>query len=81
MRSNQIDAYNSIVEIVLAKNGCIQYDLKSVKGNENQFVLLEKWASKEALVAHDVTAHMVAADADSLAYRAKPAKVLELQPI
>ncbi len=45
---------------------------------ENEFVLLEKWESIEALSAHDVTEHMIEADASSSAYRAKPATVIKL---
>ncbi|MGY4730423.1 putative quinol monooxygenase [Burkholderia pyrrocinia] len=74
----QIAAYEKLAPIVRAEHGCLQYDLHAVVGDDNRFVLIERWASTEALAAHDVTPHMIAADAHSPSFRATPAQVLQL---
>ncbi|MFG2819197.1 putative quinol monooxygenase [Kitasatospora sp. NPDC048365] len=75
----QVDAFERLAPIVRAEDGCLQYDLHRVVGDPDRFVLAELWASREALAAHDVTPHMVAADAAAPAFRAGPAQVLELE--
>ena len=80
-RQKQIDAYNKLAPIVLKETGCLQYELKEVENNENEFVLIEKWASKESLSAHDITIHMIEADKSSPIFRAKPATVIILKNI
>jgi len=80
-RQKQIDAYNQLLPLVSKEEGCLQYELKSVSGNENQFVLVERWASKEALTLHDNMPYMIEADSVSPTFRAKPATVIELEDI
>jgi len=80
-RQQQIDAYNTLAPIVRKEKGCLQYDLKEVQGKENEFVLVERWASAEALSAHDVTPHMIEADKLSPIFRAKSATVIKLTDI
>ena len=80
-RKEQIEAFNKLSPQVLAEDGCLQYELKQNNNSENQFVLLEKWESEEALSAHDKTAHMVASDEKNSSFRAKPATVLMLSNI
>jgi quinol monooxygenase YgiN len=77
----QIQAFKQLQPHVLAEKGCLQYELHRVTGEENKFLLIEKWASQEDLTAHDQTAHMVAADAHSPSFRAKPAVVFGLEKI
>ena len=74
----QIAAFERLAPIVRSEPGCLQYDLHAVVGDEDRFVLIERWASTEALAAHDVTPHMIAADAHSPTFRAAPAQVLHL---
>ena len=76
----QIAAYQELAPTVRAEPGCLQYDLHSVFGDEDRFVLIERWSSAEALAAHDVTPHMIAADTHSPTFRAGPATVLRLAP-
>jgi len=80
-RQKQIDAYNKLAPIVLTENGCLQYELKEVENNENEFVLIEKWASKKDLEAHDVTSHMIEADKISPTFRARPVTVIIMKDI
>ena len=77
----QVHAFRKLQPLVLAEKGCLHYELNSVVGEENKFLLIEKWASLEDLKAHDQTEHMVAADAHSPSFRAKPAVVFELEKI
>lgn len=74
----QVRAYERLAPLVLAEPGCLQYELKKVVGNDCMFVLVERWASADALAAHDRTPHMIAADALSPTFRARPATVLQL---
>lgn len=77
-RMEQIQAFNDIRDQVITEEGCLKYELLAVENDVNRFVLIEEWASKEALSAHDITSHMISYDAKSPLYRAKPAQVLEL---
>ncbi|MCX5378481.1 putative quinol monooxygenase [Streptomyces sp. NBC_00091] len=76
----QIAAYERLAPVVRAEDGCLRYDLHQVSGDPDRFVLVERWASKAALAAHDVTPHMVESDAACAAFRAGPAEVIELAP-
>lgn len=80
-RDIQLAAYEKLKPLVLAEPGCLQYELFSDSANENKFVLIEKWASQNALDAHDQTEHMVAADAHSPTFRAKPATVIKMAAV
>ncbi|MGW6708367.1 putative quinol monooxygenase [Streptomyces sp. NPDC054956] len=73
----QIDAYERLAPVVRAEDGCLRYDLHRVSGDPDRFLLMEEWESKAALAAHDVTPHMIEADAASPAFRAGPAQVIE----
>lgn len=77
-QSFQLDAYEKLKPLVLAGPGCLQYELFSDSSDENKFILIEKWASQAALEAHDQTEHMIAADAYSPTFRAKPATVIKM---
>lgn len=74
----QIAAYQGLAPVVRAEPGCLQYDMHQVSGDPDRFVLIERWASREALAAHDATPHMVAADAASPAFRAGPPEIIEV---
>jgi quinol monooxygenase YgiN len=81
LADEQVQTFKKLQPLVLAEKGCLQYELSQVKGEENKFFLIEKWASKEDLDAHDQTAHIVLADAHNPSFRAKPAQVFELEKI
>lgn len=74
----QVAAFERLAPVVRAEEGCLRYDMHQVSGDPDRFVLIERWSSKAALAAHDVTPHMIEADAASPAFRAGPAQVLEL---
>ncbi|GAA1173421.1 quinol monooxygenase YgiN [Kitasatospora gansuensis] len=78
--AEQIAAFTALAPVVRAEPGCLQYDLHTVNDDPDRFVLLEEWASAEALRQHDASAHMVAADAANKAFRAGPAEIVMLSP-
>jgi quinol monooxygenase YgiN len=78
LAQKQIDAFAKLAPLVRAEVGCLQYDLHQVANKPDRFVLLERWSSPEALAAHDVTPHMLEADAKNGAFRAGPVEVLQL---
>ncbi len=77
--AEQVALFEEIAPLVRGEDGCISYDLHSVVGEPNQFVILEWWESVEAIAAHDETPHMVAADAKTPAFRDGPAQVTLIQ--
>lgn len=74
----QIDVFHQLAPLVLAEDGCLQYDLKQVADSSTKFILIEKWLSEEALAKHDVSPHMIEADANNKNFRAKPAMLVRL---
>ncbi len=80
-RDLQIEAFEQLRPLVLAEPGCIQYELFSDAGDENRFILVEKWASEEALAVHGKTGHMLAAGARNPSFRARPASVIKMSPV
>lgn len=77
--SDQLAAFEKLAPLVRAEQGCIQYDIHPVVGNSDSFVLIEKWAPKEALDAHDLAPHMLEAAKHNSTFRAGPATVLFLE--
>ena len=62
-------AFNDNVPAVLAEDGCIEYGAATDAGGvgaiqtpvgDNSFVVIEKWASVDALKAHGASPHMAA---------------------
>ncbi|MDP5240552.1 putative quinol monooxygenase [Uliginosibacterium sp. 31-16] len=80
-RDIQIEAFEKLRPLVLAEPGCIQYELFSDAEDENKFILVEQWASEEALAAHGKTEHMQAAAARNPSFRAGPARLIKMRPV
>lgn len=68
MRSKMLDIFNANVPNVHAEDGCIEYGATidhedagafQTKYGEDTFVVVEKWASLDALKAHTQAPHMV----------------------
>ena len=79
MRAQVLEAFNENVPAVHAEDGCIEYgavvDIEQggpmqTKFGADTFVVVEKWASMQALGAHAKSAHMAA-------YAAKVKDMLE----
>lgn len=78
LRQKQIDAFNKISLIVLKEPGCLQYELKAVADNENEFVILERWYTIDNLYSHENSLHMIEFDKKNELFRAKEAEVIKL---
>ncbi|MFF0436842.1 putative quinol monooxygenase [Streptomyces sp. NPDC004327] len=76
--AEQVAAFAELAPVVRAEDGCLQYDLHRVADDPDRFVLIERWASAEALAAHDAAPHMTAAGVTNRAFRAGPAEVSRL---
>lgn len=48
-------AVTAVLETVRAEDGCLRYDFYRVRRDDEAFVMLEEWASKNALQAHGET--------------------------
>ncbi len=82
-RHDILAAFKANVPAVHAEDGCIEYsatvDAEGVGGfqtkyGEESFVVVEKWASLEALMAHATSPHMAA-------YAAKTKDMIETRVI
>ena len=69
MRDRLLEAFRANVPTVLAEDGCIEYQgtvdaeglgAVQTKFGDDTFVVVEKWASLDALKAHAVAPHMAA---------------------
>jgi len=76
--AEQIAAHAALAPVVRAEPGCLRYDLESVEGNPDAFVVIGHWTTAKALQEHHTSPHMVAARAASTAFRAGPAEMLIL---
>ena len=69
MREKVLETFNANVPAVRAEDGCIEYGATvdhhdagdvQTKFGDDTFVVVEKWASLDALKAHMVAPHMAA---------------------
>ncbi len=69
MRSKVLELFNANVPNVHAEDGCIEYGATidhenagefQTKYGDDTFVVVEKWASLDALKAHSKAPHMIA---------------------
>lgn len=74
----QVAAFEQVAPLVRAEDGCRAYDLHAVIGDPDSFVVVEEWASGDALEAHLASAHMAAYAATVGVFRSTPAEVLVL---
>ncbi|MGW4164849.1 putative quinol monooxygenase [Streptomyces sp. NPDC004788] len=76
--ADQVAAFERLAPLVRAEEGCLRYDLHRVADDPDRFVILERWASAEALAAHDAAPHMAEAAVANKAFRAGPAEAVVL---
>ena len=56
-RKPLVDAAIDLVAASLRDKGCIGYDLLESKTNDDRYMIVETWATKEDLEAHMATEH------------------------
>lgn len=69
------------LETTRAEAGCLRYDLHRDRRDPETLVMLERWASKEALRAHGETAHFVEASRRLSGLLASAPAVRVLDPV
>lgn len=81
--ADQVAAFAKVASLVRAEEGCLQYDLHAVVDDPDRFVVVERWASPEALEAHLASPHMAAYAEGVGAFRQQPAQihVITAEPI
>ena len=84
-RADFLENARTVIAHTVKEEGCLSYDLTSSITEPNEFVFVERWASREALAAHFDTPHLqdwrrVSADllADRKVEVVHPARVEEL---
>ena len=84
-RGDFLENARDVIAATRREAGCLRYDLTSSITEPNEFVFVERWASREALAAHFDTPHLQdwrRVSADFLAARkvevVHPARVEEL---
>lgn len=76
-----VEVVTAAIAQVRAEEGCLRYDLHRVRRDDDSFVMLERWASKEALRAHGEAPHFQAMSAQLADVLAEPPVVRVLSPI
>lgn len=66
---------------VRAEEGCRAYDLHRVVGDDDRFVVLERWTSLSTLAAHGQSAHMQEFGARASSLLAAPPEVIVLEDV
>lgn len=69
------------IEQTHAEEGCISYALHRDVENPSQFVLVERWASKEALDEHFTKSYMADLFAALPEHVAAPPKIIRTEPV
>jgi quinol monooxygenase YgiN len=64
-----------------AEEGCILYALHRVEADPDRLVLIERWASAEALDEHLASEHLTAFRAASASLWAEPMEIMRVQPV
>jgi len=76
--ADQLAAFEALAPVVRAEDGCLQYDLHTVAADPDRFVVIERWASAQALAAHAGSDHMRASSEASAAFRTGKPEVIVL---
>ena len=74
--SKILEMWPALSAKVRAEDGCLAYDLHRVAADEDGFVVLERWASVEALALHGGSAHMREFGRQAPSLLAAPTKVI-----
>ena len=74
-------ALTALIEATLQEDGCELYDLVVSPDDSGTWLMLEKWASKQAWEAHMQTAHVIAHNATSDAFLAGPSELRFYDPV
>lgn len=76
-----VEIVAEFIDVVRAEDGCLRYDLFRVRRDPDTVVMVERWASKEALRAHGAADHFVAMSARLADELATAPSVRVLEPV
>lgn len=74
-------AFSKIAAVTHTEEGCLAYALHREPADPDRIVLVERWATREALDAHLESAHLLAFRRDSDDIWAEPATIMVLDPV
>ena len=74
-------AFQEVAVPTHGEEGCIVYALHRVANDPERLVLVERWASREALDQHLATPHLTAFREDSHDLWAEPMEILIVDPL
>lgn len=57
-RADFLENARTVIAHTVREDGCVSYDLTSSITEPNEFVFVERWATREALAAHFDTPHL-----------------------
>ncbi len=57
-RADFLENARTVIAHTVKEQGCLSYDLTSSITEPNEFVFVERWASRDALTAHFDTPHL-----------------------
>ncbi len=57
-RASFLEDARSVIAHTMKEEGCLSYDLTSSITEPNEFVFVERWATRDALAAHFDTPHL-----------------------
>lgn len=58
-RADFLTGGHVVIEATRREAGCLSYDLTNTVTAPNEFIFVERWASREALAAHFETPHLL----------------------
>jgi quinol monooxygenase YgiN len=74
-------AFAELAAVTHTEKGCLAFTLHREPADPDRIVLVERWATREALDAHLETPHLLAFRRGSQDIWAEPAAVLVLDPV
>jgi quinol monooxygenase YgiN len=74
-------AFSALAEVTHTEEGCLLYALHREPADPDRIVLVERWASREALDEHLGSPHLLAFRSDSHDIWAEPPLIMLLDPV
>lgn len=76
-----LEAFRALVQATLREPGCELYDLVVETDRPDTWLMVEKWASREAWEAHMQTEHVISHNARAEAFLSGPATLRFYDPV
>ena len=76
-----LDAFGELATTTHAEEGCIAFTLHRAHGDHDVIVVVERWASKEALDGHIASPHLAAFRRDTAELFLEPSTIIVAEPV